>query len=55
MNNSRIRVRLTGNCLKQDKVTFTPRNELKLFIVFELGTCLRDLNDLKNFCLELLS
>ena len=35
MNNSRIRVRFKGSYLKQDKVTFTPRNLVNLFIVHE--------------------
>ena len=27
-----------GNCSKQDKVTFTRRNKVNLFIVYELDT-----------------
>ena len=26
MNNSKIRVRFKGSCLKLDRITFTPRN-----------------------------
>ena len=44
MNNSRIRKEFKGICLKQDKVTFTPRNVVNLFIVYELDTCSQDLN-----------
>ena len=36
--NSRIRVRVKGSCFKQDKVTFTSRNAVNLFIVYELDT-----------------
>ena len=44
MNNSRIKVRLKRRCLKQDKVTFTSRNVVTLFILYELDTWLQDLN-----------
>ena len=43
MNNSKIRVRFTGSWLKQDKVTFNPRNVVDLFIVYELDAWSRDL------------
>ena len=36
MNNSRIRVRFKGSCLKQDKVTYNPRNAVNWFIDYEL-------------------
>ena len=35
MNNSKIRLRFKGNCLKQDKV-FTPKGVANLIIVYEL-------------------
>ena len=38
MNNIKIRVRFKESCLKGDKVTFTPRNLVNLFIFYELGT-----------------
>ena len=44
MNNPRIRKEFKGSCLKQGKVTFTPRNVVNLFIVYELDTWLQDLN-----------
>ena len=36
--NSKIRVELKGSCLKQDKVTFTPKNVVNLSIACELDT-----------------
>ena len=33
--NSRINVEFKGSCLKQDKITFTPRNVVNAFIVHE--------------------
>ena len=44
MNNSRIRGRFKGSSLKQDKVTFTPRNAVNLFIIYELNRWSQDLN-----------
>ena len=45
MNNSRIRLKFKGSCLKQeDKAPFTPKNVIDLFTVYELDTCLQDLN-----------
>ena len=44
MNNSKINGKFTGSCLKQDKVTFTPRKAVNQFIVQELDTWSRDLN-----------
>ena len=34
MNNSWIRLKFKGSCLKQDKATFTPSNLVNLFIVY---------------------
>lgn len=39
-----MRVEFKGRCLKQNKVTFTPRNLVTLSIVYELDTWSRDLN-----------
>ena len=36
-NASKIRVKLTGSCLKQDKVTFNHRKVVNIYIVYELG------------------
>ena len=36
MNNSKITLRFTGSCLKQDNATFTPNNVVNSFIVYEL-------------------
>ena len=36
-NDSRIRLKFTGSCLKQEnKAPFTPKNVLNLFIAYEL-------------------
>ena len=39
MNNLRIGVRFKGSCLKQDKVTFIPKNVVTLCISHELYRC----------------
>ena len=45
MNNSRIRIKFKGNCLKQeDKAALTAINVVNLFIVYELDTWSQDLN-----------
>ena len=44
MNSSKIRLRFTGSCLKQDKATFTPNNIVNLFIVYELNRWSQNLN-----------
>ena len=45
MNNSRIRLKVKGSCLRQEhKATFTPNNVINLFIVYELDTWSRDYN-----------
>ena len=44
MNNSKIRLRFTGSCLKQDKTTFTPNNVVNFYIVYELDRWSHDLN-----------
>ena len=38
INNSRISVEFKGTCLKQDKITFTTRNVVNLFIAYKLDT-----------------
>ena len=44
MNNSRIRVEFKGSCLNQNIKTFTPRNVVNLFIVYEFDIWSSDLN-----------
>ena len=41
---SRIRVAFKNSCLKQSKITKTPRNIVNSFIVYEWGTWSRGLN-----------
>ena len=50
INNSKIRVEFKGSCLIQDKVTFTQRNVIYLFIVYVLDTWSKELN--ANFTLK---
>ena len=57
INNLRIWVRFKGSCLKQDKVIFTLRNVVNLFISKELDRWSEDLHadfTLRD-CLEVLS
>ena len=42
--NCRIKLEFKGSCLQQYKATFTQKNVLNLFIVYELDTGSRDLN-----------
>ena len=45
MNNTKIRFKFKGSCLKQeDKAPFTPNNVVNLFIFYELDIWSRDLN-----------
>ena len=44
MNNSKIRLRFTGTCLKQDKATFTLSIVVSLYISSELDRSPKDLN-----------
>ena len=44
ISNSKIGLRFTGNCLKQDKATFTPNNVINLHIIYELDRWSQDLN-----------
>ena len=44
MSDSKIRLRFTGSCLKQDKGSFTPNNVVNLYIVYELDRWSQDLN-----------
>ena len=37
INNAKIRFKFDGSCLKQDKLTFTPKAALKFYIVFEIN------------------
>ena len=34
---SKIRLKFTGNCLKQDKITYTHKAIVNIYIVYELG------------------
>ena len=36
---SKIRVKFTGSCLKQDKVTFNHGKVVSIYIIYELGAC----------------
>ena len=52
----KVKVESKGSCLKQDKVNFTPRNVVNVFIVYELDTWSKNFNayfTLKD-CLELI-
>ena len=44
MNNSKIRLRFTGNCLRQAFATVTPNNAVNLFIAYELDRWSQDLS-----------
>ena len=44
IHNGRIRAKFKGNCLIQDKISFTYRNLVNVVIVYELDTWSRDLN-----------
>ena len=45
INNSIIRLKFKGSCLKQeDKPPITLKNVINLFIVYELDTWSRDIN-----------
>ena len=44
MNDSSIKVEVKVSCLKQDKLTFTPRNIVDLVIVYELDRWSQDLS-----------
>ena len=47
---TKTRVRFTGSCLKQHKITFTHKNVVNIYIVYELGASGSHDNDptLKN-------
>ena len=52
MNNLGIKLRFKGSYLKQEQITFTPKNVVNLFIVYESDLRSRDLNPaftLKDF------
>ena len=44
LNNSRITLRFTGSCLKQEVATFTLSNVVNLFIVYQLDRWSQELN-----------
>ena len=43
---SKIRVKFTGSCLKQDKVIFNHKNVVNIYIVYELGASTSNIIDL---------
>ena len=47
---TKIRVKFTGSCLKQDKIIYTHRKIIYIYIVYELGASSSHINDptLKN-------
>ena len=42
---TKIRVQVTGSCLKQPKLTFTHQKVLNIYIVYELGASRSHIND----------
>ena len=44
MSNSRIKLRFTGNCLRQEFATLTPNNVVNVLIVYGLDRWSQDLN-----------
>ena len=50
---TKTRVKLTGSCLKQSKISFTYGKIVNIYIVYELGASSSHINDptLKNVCL----
>ena len=42
---SKIRVKFTGSCLKQDKVIFNHKKVVNIYIVYELGASASNIND----------
>ena len=44
MNNSKIRLRFTGSCLRQEFATFVPNNVVNVFVVYELDRNSQNLN-----------
>ena len=42
---SKIRVKFTGSCLKQDEVTFNHGKGVNIYIVYELGASSSSVND----------
>ena len=51
--NSRIKLKFKGSCLKQDKVTFTPKKLVNLFIAYELDHTWSLILFQKIVCLDL--
>ena len=43
INNSKIRLRFTGSCLREELTTFTPNNVVNLLIVYESNTSSQNL------------
>ena len=50
---TKTRVKLTGSCLKQSKISYTYGKIVNIYIVYELGASSSHINDptLKNVCL----
>ena len=44
MNNSKIRLRFTESCLRQEFATFVPNNVVNVFVVYELDRNSQNLN-----------
>ena len=44
-NGTKIRVQFTGSCLKQPKFTFTHKNVVNIYIVYELGASSSHISD----------
>ena len=42
---TKIRVKFTGGCLKQPKISYTRRKAVKIYIVYELGASSSNVND----------
>ena len=43
--NTKIRVKFTGNCLKQPKISYTHGEVVNIYIVYELGASSSTVND----------
>ena len=55
MNNSKLRLRFTGSCLRQEFANFIPNNVIIFFIVYILDRGSQDINakfTLKDFLFE---
>ena len=50
---TKTRVKFTGSCLQQSKISYTHRKIVNIYVVYELGAAGSNINDpaLKDFCL----